>query len=44
MSVHLPVEYVVGLAVLGFADHLGAQGAGDAERYLASDLRQVLDH
>ena len=26
MSVHLPVEYVVGLAVPGFADHLGAQG------------------
>jgi hypothetical protein len=29
MSVHLPVEYLMGLAVLSFADHSGVQAAGD---------------
>jgi len=29
MSVHLPVEHVVGPAVFGLADSLGVQGAGD---------------
>jgi hypothetical protein len=40
MSVHLPVEYVVGLAVLGFADHLGAQGAGDLGGLRAAGLAE----
>jgi hypothetical protein len=29
MSVRLPVEYLMGPAVLGFAGCLGLQGAGD---------------
>jgi len=29
MSGHLPVEYFVGLAMLGLADLLGVQGPGD---------------
>jgi len=40
MSVHLPVEDLMGLAVLGFADHLGTQGAGDLGGFGAAGLAE----
>jgi hypothetical protein len=40
MSVHFPVEHLMGPAMFGFADHLSLQGAGDFGRLGAAGLAE----
>ena len=40
ISVHFPVEYLLGSAVLGFADHLGVQGTGNLGGFRAARLAE----